>query len=190
MTTYKTLNGHIGAYGYGDYTGYLPTKRPGKWLPKVTPILCRSGYHVCAELEQLVRHLGEDIYEVEVRGESDRGDDKSAHEQMRLLRRVYADTWTPETQRLFAADCARIGTRRQISGSCCTPDLDVVVGDTLGHRDAARAAYDAARDAYAAAYDAYDARAAARDAAYTEQTALLARYLAGEQGPFVEEGER
>jgi hypothetical protein len=52
--------------------------------------------------------------------------------------------------------------------------------------DAARAAaYDAAR---AAAYDAARAAAyaAAYDAARAEQVALLARYLSGEQGPFVE----
>ena len=203
-TRYKLLDGTSGAYGHGDYTDYLPRgKRPGKWLPKVNPAICRSGYHVCRDLSEVLAHIGPDLYLVEARGQCVNGDNKAAYEQIRLLRRV--DTWTEETQRLFAVDCARIAVnryaqddQRELLHAC----LDVTVAAA---RDAAR---DAAGDAaWAAAWAA--ASAAARDAAWdaasaaagaaawdaawaaagAEEASILARYLAGEQGPFVEEGE-
>jgi len=223
VTLYKTLNGNTGAYGHGDYAAYLPTEDgPGPWLPPVKPVLCRSGYHVCRTLEEVVIHLGRDLYEPEVRGDSDEGEGKAAWEQIRLLRRV--PEWNEQTLRLFAVDCARLAVsrygradQRGLLHAC----LDVYVaraefGDEWDA--AADAAADAAEDAAdaaawaaraaayaaacaaarAAAYAAYAAacaaaRAAVRaayaaeGAARTEQAALLARYLAGEVGPFVEE---
>lgn len=210
MTLYKTLNGNTGAYGHGDYAAYLPTEDgPGPWLPPVKPVLCRSGYHVCRTLEEVVIHLGRDLYEPEVRGDSDEGEGKAAWEQIRLLRRV--PEWNEQTLRLFAVDCARLAVsrygragQRGLLNAC----LDVYVaraefGDEWdaaadAAADAAGAAEDAAGAAtyaaYAATYAAtYAARAAAcaaraaYAAARTEQAALLARYLAGEVGPFVEE---
>src|SRR5574343_1805475 len=101
MTLYKTLDGTAGAYGHGDYTDYLPKgKRPGKWLPKVKPELCESGYHYCTNPLDCLSHYGPDLYDVEVRGTVVTGADKSAAEQMRLVRRV--DCWTEENLRLFA----------------------------------------------------------------------------------------
>lgn len=231
VTLYKTLNGNTGAYGHGDYAAYLPTEDgPGPWLPPVKPVLCRSGYHVCRTLEEVVIHLGRDLYEPEVRGDSDEGEDKGSWEQIRLLRRV--PEWNEQTLRLFAVDCARLAVsrygradQRGLLHAC----LDVYVaraefGDEWdaaadaaadAAEDAAGAAEDAAGAAtyaayaatYAATYaaraatrllrrccaaahaatDEWDAASAAYAAARTEQAALLARYLAGEVGPFVEE---
>ena len=77
---YKTMNGTKGAYGFGDYEGYLPKgKRPGKWLPRQDPVLCKSGYHVCRDLGEVIEHIGQDLYEVEVKGACVEGDDKAAH---------------------------------------------------------------------------------------------------------------
>ena len=162
MTIYKTLNGTKGAYGYGDYTDYLPHgKRPGKWLPKQRPILCESGYHVCRDLTEVVVHLAGEIYEVEVRGFCVEGDDKSTHEQMRFLRRLYADTWTETAQRLFGVDCARLVTNRFAAVSqraCLHAALDTIVGFAEGRVD--EAAWSAAESAAESA-----ARSAARSAA-------------------------
>ena len=176
---YKTLDGATGAYGHGDYTGYLPHgKRPGKWLPKTKPVLCESGYHGCRDLTEVLDHFGPDLYEIEARGACDSGDDKAAWEQIRLLRRV--PEWSEHNLRLFAVDCVRLAVnryaqkdQRELLHAC----LDVSVAYLEGFSDAT-AYYAAAR---AAAYGAADA------AARADQAALLARYLAGEQGPFVEE---
>ena len=200
MTTIKTLINNIGSYGYGDYSDYLPQgKRPGKWLPETKPVLCKSGYHYCRSESDLVYHLGDRFYEVEVRGEIVEGDDKAAAEQIRLVRRLWADTWTAESQRLFAVDCSRLALShadphdRDLLSAC----LDVTTAYALYGAEfraayvAARvaayfAAYVAARDAaYVAAYAA--ACAAADDAARAQQTTLLMRYLGGEQGPLVDE---
>ena len=208
---YKTMNGAAGAYGYGDWS--LPQgKRPGKWMPKVKPVLCESGYHWCRDLGDVTTHLARDLYEVEVRGETVYGDDKAASGQARLLRRI--PEWNDETARLFAVDCARIAMnryaqddQRELLHAC----LDVTAGYADGPCEAAAeaAAWDAARAAAEAAAEAAAraaaeaaawaaAWAAARDAAWAaaeaaawaaardEQVALLARYLAGEQGPFVD----
>lgn len=71
---YKTMNGTAGAYGHGDYSGYLPRgSRPGKWLPPVKPVLCESGYHSCEDPLGLLVHYGPELYAVEVRGEVVRG---------------------------------------------------------------------------------------------------------------------
>ena len=200
-TLYKTLNGTKGAYGYGDYAAYLPTEDgPGEWLPPVKPVLCRSGYHVCRTLEEVVIHLGRDLYEPEVRGDSDEGEDKAAWEQIRLLRRV--PEWNEQTLRLFAVDCARLAVsrygradQRGLLNAC----LDVYVAraefgdewdaaaDAAAYIDALLTAGAAYAAACAAARAAARAAYAAEGAARTEQAALLARYLAGEVGPFVEE---
>ena len=97
----------MGAYGHGDYSGYIPGgKRPGKWLPKVTdPVICRRGYHV-TDLEHLLTHWALDatLYEVECRGAVALGADKSAWEQIRLVRVV--GQATHPLMVTFACDCA------------------------------------------------------------------------------------
>jgi len=204
---YKSLTSDLrGLYGYGDYTEYMPRgKRPGKWLPPVDPVLCKSGYHGCETLADLLFHLGERIVDCEARGTVDRGGDKVACEQIRIVSEH--TTWNPETQRLFAVDCARIVVGRYAAVNdrpllhAC---LDVCVASGLYGKEwdtARNAAWDAAWNAAGnAAWNAADAarnaawnaaafaaRNAAWNAARDEQAALLERYLAGEQGPFVEE---
>jgi hypothetical protein len=225
MTLYKTLNGTAGAYGYGCWS--LPTLNPdgtytpGEWMVPVKPVLCKSGYHYCRDLSEVVIHLASDIYELEPADlettmriarecgtEWDpswpivyEGDDKIVHACGRLTRRLWADTWTPEAQVLFAADCARMVAD-------LAPDLEMTYARpgimaaraALAAREAAKdaswkaslkaswkASWKADRRASRAGLDA--ARGAAREAelaTLSQQTALLERYLAGEQGPLVE----
>lgn len=204
MTIYKTLNGTAGAYGYGCWS--LPTLNPdgtytpGEWMVPVKPALCESGYHCCRNLPEVVIHLASEIYELEpadlettmrIAREYEiewdpswpivhKGDDKIVYACARLTRRLWADTWTPEAQALFAIDCTRMAAD-------LAPGLELT--HTCLNFAAVRAAL-AARDAIWAAWQAALAvRAAAREAewiALSQQTALLERYLAGEQGPLVE----
>ncbi len=108
MTEYKWLRpDHTGVYGHGDYSGCLPKgKRPGKWLPKVArPVTCEAGYHT-VDLEHLPLHWadGAILYEVECRGMADRSIDKSAWEQIRLVRQV--GQLTDPLLVTWACDCA------------------------------------------------------------------------------------
>jgi len=212
MMLYKTMNGQAGAYGHGEWS--MPTQTPegewlpGEWMPPVKPALCASGYHVCRNMTEVVVHLSAEIYEVEVRGEHDDGDDKAAYEQARLVRRLWADTWTEQAQRLFAVDCARTVAELSPDPDLTHAALDIVTARTLyGHEWAAAegaagaavwvAAENAAENAtWAAAWGAAQEAAgdAAREAAWVaaweamrqRQAALLERYLAGEPGPLVE----
>jgi hypothetical protein len=167
MTLYKTLNGTAGAYGWGDYSDYMPHgKRPGKWLPPVKPVLCESGYHYCRDLQEVLTHAGPVLVEVEVRGEIVAGDDKAAAESLRLLRVV--PEWHETNLRLFAVDCARLALpyadaeSRELLSAC----LDVTTAYALGYVDvAAGAAAYAAADAAACAAACAAAYAAARAAA-------------------------
>lgn len=215
MTLYKTLNGTAGAYGYGCWS--LPTLNPdgtytpGEWMPPVKPVLCKSGYHYCRDLSEVVIHLASEIYELEPADlettmriarecgtEWDpswpivyEGDDKIVHACGRLTRRLWADTWTPEAQVLFAADCVRMvadlapGPEPTHAGSGIA-----AARAALAAREAAQvAAWDAVWDAaqtVRAVLAAWDASQEAGRATLSRQTALLERYLAGEQGPLVE----
>ena len=178
MTLYKTLNGPVGSYGHGDYSGYLPHgKRPGKWLPPVKPSICKSGYHYCRDLGEVLKHSGKDLWVVEVRGVNVDGDHKAAAEQMRLLRRV--DGWNGRNLRHFACDCAESvlhlaqEDQRGLLQACL--DVTRAYADWPDVWAAARdAAWDAAWDAVWAA-----ARDAARAAAWDAQVANLATYLDG-----------
>ena len=194
MTLYKTMHGTAGAYSHGDYTGYMPRgKRPGKWLPKVQPKLCVSGYHYCRDLKEALAHTGPDLFEVEVRGAQVSGSDKAAAEQMRLLRRV--PEWNERNLRHFACDCAESALeyaqddQRELLQACI--EVTRAYADWPDEWDAARAAawdaagaaaWDAAR---AAAWDAAWAAAraaawaAAWDAAWDAQAVNLATYLDG-----------
>ena len=181
---YKTMDGTTGAYGHGEWD--LPRgKRPGKWMPKVMPVLCESGYHVCRDLNEVITHAGPELYEVEVRGACDAGDDKACYEQARLVRRI--PEWDQRTMRLWAIDCARRVVYLSPDHELLDAVLDVCVAYVEFGEEWA-AAWDAAWDAaWAAARDA--ARDAAGVAETKEQVKLLQRYLDGEQGPFVDEGK-
>ena len=109
MTYYKFLRkGGVGVYS--DVQWSLPTKHndgtwtPGEWMPRVERLeMCQSGYHVCT-IDQAIKWLDAECYEVEVRGDSLEAGDKSCHQQARLLRRV--ENWNERTARVFACDCA------------------------------------------------------------------------------------
>ena len=109
---YKWLRpDHRGAHNHGDYASHLPKgKRPGRWMPVLAdPRLCERGYHVTS-LGHLMDHWAADaiLFEVECRGQADRGGDKSAWEEIRLLRRVGQLTHSQLVA--FACDCAeRVG---------------------------------------------------------------------------------
>ena len=186
---YKFLReGGVGVYS--DVQWSLPTKNddgtwtPGEWMPVVEKLeLCESGYHVCT-LEQSPMWAHSEMYEVEVRGESLDGNDKSCHQQARLLRRV--ETWNERTARLFACDCAehvlsifererpddnrvrnciRV-TRRYVNGDAT--DAELTAAGAAARTAAWAAAWDAAWDA---------AGAAARDAELKWQIERLQWYL-------------
>jgi hypothetical protein len=76
---------------------------PGEWAAPVKPVLCEAGYHVTTA-EHLLAWRDECLWEVEVRGEAVHGDDKSAFEQIRLVRQIEA--WNPKILMLYAADVA------------------------------------------------------------------------------------
>ena len=173
---YKTMDGTTGAYGHGEWD--LPRgKRPGKWMPKVMPVLCESGYHVCRDLNEVITHAGPELYEVEVRGACDAGDDKACYEQARLVRRI--PEWDQRTMRLWAIDCARRVVYLSPDHELLDAVLDVCVAYVEFGEEwaaaraaawaAARAAGDAARGAAWAA-----ARAAARAAGGAAQDASWA----------------
>jgi len=106
MTNLYKVLGHDGALHHGGTgTWHQPHgKRPGKWMPTITPVVpCLSGYHLCT-IDQLVGWLGPVIWVAEGRGEHVDHGDKHVFAQARLLHRL--DTWDERTARLFAADCA------------------------------------------------------------------------------------
>jgi len=103
---YKCLN----LDGVGLYSGccwHLPKNgKPGKWMPAVKGWLelCQRGYHL-AKADQLWPWLtGPELYEAEGRGDTVRGDDKTAFRQARLTKRVAG--WNERTARLLACDIA------------------------------------------------------------------------------------
>lgn len=197
MIIYKTMNGTAGAYGYGHWS--MPTQNddgswtPGEWMPPVKPRLCNSGYHGCPTLEGVLRNIGPELFRMEVRGECDAGRTKQAWEEARLLSRV--ETWNERNLRLFAVDCIRLlvanlAQDSELAHAC----LDVAVGYAEGFVDEVALAA-----AAGPAVPAMTAWSTARDMAWVAAlegrptsgwkvpSALLARYLAGEEGPFVEE---
>jgi len=110
MVTNKTLfkatgtNARACHGGYGKWYKPHSYRRPGKWMEPIKDIYpCWRGYHVC-EGEQILNWLNAELYEVEIRGEQIREDDKIVAQQARLVRRI--TTWNTRTARLFACDCA------------------------------------------------------------------------------------
>jgi len=90
--------------GVGKWYKPHSQKRPGKWMPLIKDIEpCERGYHVC-EGEQVLDWIHTELYEVEIRGEQIREEDKIVAQQARLIRRI--TNWNERTARLFACDCA------------------------------------------------------------------------------------
>jgi len=91
--------------GKGQWYKPHSQKRAGKWMPLIKDIIpCERGYHVCKG-QQVLRWLGPELYEVEIRGEQIRESNKIVAEQARLVRKI--TTWNERTARLFACDCAK-----------------------------------------------------------------------------------
>ena len=208
---YKLLNGVTPANGgTGDW--HKPQgKRPGKWMPAMSPVVpCKRGYHVVTQ-DHLLAWSGTDLWRVEVRGELIDHGDKWVAEQARLISRV--EGWTPTNLRLFAAVCAaevlhlfeseRPGDDRPRKAIEVAAARGAAWTAAAGNAwdaawDAARdAVVDAARDAAAAAARAAAqvaaravagdaagaaARYAARDAAWDAAWALAVRDLIGQDG--------
>ena len=171
---YKLLNGTRAANG-GSGEWYAPkASRPGKWMPAVEPVPCRSGYHIVAA-NQILGWSGTDLWRVEVRGELVDHGDKWVAESARLVSRV--EGWTPGNVALFGVVCAarvlhvfedrfpgdprpRRAIEAGLSGAAARAAGDAAwaAGDAAG--DAAGAA------AWAAAWAAGDAAWAAGDAAW------------------------
>jgi hypothetical protein len=86
---------------YGTHRTSYQYPTPGEWTEPVKPVLCEAGYHVCTA-EHLLLWRDECLWEVEVKGESVHGNDKSAFEQIRLVRQIEA--WNPKVLRIYAAD--------------------------------------------------------------------------------------
>jgi hypothetical protein len=76
---------------------------PGVWMPKLTPRLCQSGYHVLSDTKQLLEWLGPEIWLCEVSGKIIHDTNKSVAAEARLVERL---PWDDRSARLFAADCA------------------------------------------------------------------------------------
>ena len=176
---FKLLNGTRPANGGTGGEWYAPKgSRPGKWMPAVEPVPCRSGYHIVAA-NQILGWSGTDLWRVEVRGELVDHGDKWVAESARLVSRV--EGWTPGNVALFGVVCA---------ARVLHVFEDRFPGDPRPRRAieaglsgaAARAARDAARDAEAAARDAARAAGAARDAAWAAAgaAAWAAAWAAGD----------
>lgn len=163
---YKVLD-HDGCPLYGGTgTWRLPEgDRPGAWMPPIEGTLepCVLGYHLCRATD-LVRWLGPVIYLAEARGERIDMSDKIVVREARLIRRL--TTWTDQTARLFAADCAAhvLPLYEQIYPEDRRPRHVIAVARRFARGAATRIELDAAWNAArAAAWDA--ARDATRDAA-------------------------
>ena len=199
MKYYKALKDGKTCHG-GNAVYHKPKgKRPGKWMPEVKDVvLCEIGYHVCTA-DQLISwiHDCNEVWEVEVRGNSTGAVDKSVHQQIRLIRRVM----TERELLLLAADYAEHvlrfyedkypdddrprkaieATRDYVNGKI-NAAARAAAGAAAGNaaRAAARAAaWAAARDvAGAAAWDAAGAAGAAAGAAERQwQIDKLKEYL-------------
>lgn len=148
----------------------LPKRgKPGAWHDTGRdPALCEAGVHGCRTLREMLVGcwLNEELWVAEIRGGIVHGDDKSAGRYGRLLYRV--ETWSDQTARLFAADCAEAAQSK-----------DADPRSIAAIRAARRFAFGLIGGSeLAAALDA--ARAAALDAAWDRQTLRLGEYLRGE----------
>ena len=122
----KSLNkDNVGQHSGFDFTDYLPIgRRPGKWLPKVENIeLCASGYH-CFESKDLLEWMDDQLFEVELRGETIDGDAKTVGQQMRFVRRF--DDWNERNLRLAACEIARKCVKKYWNNPDDTRPMDAI----------------------------------------------------------------
>lgn len=79
-----TVPGRRARFGITDYPPV------GEWSESRTPVLCESGWHVPTK-DRLAKWMHIELWEVEVKGRSQRDKDKSTHEYIRFVRRV--ESW-------------------------------------------------------------------------------------------------
>lgn len=157
--------------------------RKGQWTAIEKPVLCKSGWHG-VELGQLMDHIppsvGAELWEVEIRGDILRDEDKFAAPQMRLVRMV--GKTDAKMLRLLACDIAKSvlsifeekypndkRPREAIRVARLYAKGEATLDELHKARDAADAAHTAA---YAASADA--AASAAASAAYAATAAYAA----------------
>ena len=170
--------------------------RPGKWMPPVDVLPCRSGYHVC-RADQLVQWLGGEhhiVWAVEVRGAVVDAGDKVVVSEARLIRPVLSGDGLLLLSSDFAAHVAHLNTDPRVWAAIkATRDyahgrIDEVARDAA--RAAASAAWAASRDdawaaraaawaAWTATWDDWDPWDAAGDAEREWQTRHLHAVLTG-----------
>jgi len=192
MITNTTLFKATGVDAYPCHGGHgqwsKPTETaPGEWMHFIEDIEpCKRGYHVC-EGTQVFKWIGEELYEVEIKGEQIREKDKIVAQQARLVRKF--KTWNKRTARLFACDCAEHVlhifqekypddtrpaeaidvARLYANGKATEEELNkarAAAAAAAASYNTARAARAARAAAYAAAASAYYAATDAADAAY------------------------
>lgn len=192
-TLYKVLNTDGSCYYGGQGSWHLPKgNRPGKWMPKIEGKLspCSNGYHVL-KASQLIEWIAPavGVFIVETHGQAIWQADKGVVREARLIRRL--DTWTEQTARLFACDCAEhfrdslnaselanfdaclLMTRRYVFGMVSEADLDRAWARAWAGAGARAWAWARAR-ARVGAWAGAGARARAR------QTDRLFQYLNGQ----------
>jgi hypothetical protein len=173
---YKVLGPGREAW-HGGSGRWLP---PGEWMPLIEDVEpCRSGYHLCADEDQLLGWLGPTIWVAEYDGPVIDKGDKVVVGRARLVRRV--EGWDERTARHFAADCAervahlnpdpRVAeairaARRFADGEISREEAADAAAAAWAAKDAAKdAAWDAATAAWAAATTTLTPWASAKEAA-------------------------
>jgi len=138
---YKVLGaGGTCIHGIGSWS--LPHDgQPGEWMPYIKVLYpCESGYHVCESVDSLLEWLGQEIYEVEVRGERvEKSSGVGVYHEARLLRRV--ETWNDRTARLFACDCVERVAHLDPTGTAATT---ITIARRYANGDATAAEFNAA----------------------------------------------
>ena len=152
----------------------------GEWLHKDgKPVLCKNGYHCSKGIGQALSYVQGDVLAVvEVKGKSDKQDDKECYSDMRIVK-AYKWTKTDSVKlAIFAAEQVidifeKYNKEDKRPREAIEAAKKYLENPTKKNQDAA-AAYAAARAAaysadaaaaYSAAYSAYAAGAAARAAA-------------------------
>lgn len=171
---YKVTNLDGTPYHGGSGRWHLPKgSKPGKWMPKITPVVaCKSGYHLVT-IDQLLNWLGPTIWIAEGKGEHLKQKDKHVFSEARLVQMTH---WNKDSARLFAADCAErvlhIFEERYPTDSRPREAINAarmgITGEVAAAAAAYAYAYADADDAAAAAAAAYAAAAVAADAAYAD----------------------
>jgi len=162
----KVLKG-VSACQNGNFT-----YTPGEWTPPVMPVLYQSGYHVTDEAHLLkILFNCDSVWEAETRGETVCGEEKSAHESIRLVRQVMGrrEIWHLRADIAEGKDGWVLAAfERQYPGDSRVRDCIATMRRYANGAATVEELRAARQDAYSAYYDAAaiaDAAATAADAA-------------------------